>query len=73
MRATEALVTLNRWLSSREAASQRRTLTPWCLVIAELLFFASVGDVYRCKKIVSAWGLNLSDPRTADYDKRTPL
>ncbi|KAL6746387.1 protein kinase [Haematococcus lacustris] len=41
--------------------------------ITELLFFASVGDLYRCKKIVSAWNLNLRDPLTADYDKRTPL
>jgi len=38
-----------------------------------LLFFASVGDLYRCKKIALGWGLNLRDPNTADYDKRTPL
>lgn len=41
--------------------------------VGELLFFASIGDLYRVKRIVAAWTLNLSDPKTSDYDKRTPL
>ncbi|KAF5831112.1 protein kinase [Dunaliella salina] len=49
-----------------ETAARRQAIT-------ELLFFASVGDLYRCKKIALGWGLNLRDPNTADYDKRTPL
>ncbi len=36
-----------------ETAARRQAIT-------ELLFFASVGDVYRCKRIVSAWALNVS-------------
>mmetsp|Transcript_18868 Transcript_18868/g.40627 ORF Transcript_18868/g.40627 Transcript_18868/m.40627 type:complete len:504 (+) Transcript_18868:214-1725(+) len=49
-----------------ETAARRQAIT-------ELLFFASVGDLYRCKKITTAWALPLKDPLTADYDKRTPL
>lgn len=41
--------------------------------IPELLFFASIGDVSRCKKIVATWKIDLSDPKCCDYDKRTPL
>ncbi|PNH05328.1 Malate dehydrogenase, mitochondrial [Tetrabaena socialis] len=41
--------------------------------ITELLFFASVGDLYRCKKIIHAWGLNIKDASCCDYDRRTPL
>lgn len=36
-----------------ETAARRQAIT-------ELLFFASVGDLYRCKKIVASWGLNVS-------------
>jgi hypothetical protein len=28
--------------------------------ISELLFFASIGDIYRCRKITLGWGLNVS-------------
>ena len=38
---------------------------------SELLFFAGVGDVERCRQIAEDWRL---DARTAaDYDRRTPL
>lgn len=33
-----------------ETAAKRQAIT-------ELLFFASVGDLHRCKKIVHAWSL----------------
>lgn len=49
-----------------ESAARRQAIT-------ELLFFASVGDLFRCRKISAAWRLTLTDPQTADYDKRTPL
>ncbi len=39
-----------------ETAARRQAIT-------ELLFFASVGDTYRCKKIVSAWGLHVRNCR----------
>ncbi|MEW5299675.1 MAG: hypothetical protein WDW36_002666 [Sanguina aurantia] len=49
-----------------ETAAKRQAIT-------ELLFFASVGDLYRVRKIVQAWGLQLKDPHCCDYDRRTPL
>eukprot|EP00798_Chlamydomonas_sp_ICE-L_P006021 gene6021-5329_t len=49
-----------------ETAARRQAIT-------ELLFFSSVGDLYRCKKITTAWNLELKDKATADYDRRTPL
>ncbi|GIL70021.1 hypothetical protein Vretimale_3301 [Volvox reticuliferus] len=49
-----------------ENAARRQAIT-------ELLFFASVGDLYRCKKIIYAWGLNIKDASCCDYDRRTPL
>ncbi|KAG2500845.1 hypothetical protein HYH03_001606 [Edaphochlamys debaryana] len=49
-----------------ENAARRQAIT-------ELLFFASVGDLYRCKKIIHAWGLNIKDTSCCDYDKRTPM
>eukprot|EP00798_Chlamydomonas_sp_ICE-L_P023673 gene23673-9209_t len=49
-----------------ESAAKRQAVT-------ELLFFASVGDLYRCKKITQAWNLQLRDKSTADYDRRTPF
>lgn len=49
-----------------ENAARRQAIT-------ELLFFASVGDLYRCKKIIHAWGLNIKDASCCDYDRRTPL
>lgn len=39
----------------------------------ELLFFASVGDVSRCSRLLQMWGLQLKDPDCCDYDGRTPL
>ncbi|KAK9861467.1 hypothetical protein WJX84_003285 [Apatococcus fuscideae] len=47
-------------------AAQRRA-------IGELLFFASVGDLRRCERLVKLWGLKVSDPNCCDYDRRTPL
>lgn len=41
--------------------------------VTELLFFSSVGDLDRCKKIIYGKGLKLGNTETADYDKRTPL
>eukprot|EP00798_Chlamydomonas_sp_ICE-L_P028052 gene28052-31154_t len=50
--------------------------------ITELLFFSSAGDLHRCKKLYAAhdiktdlinFAMQLGDPATADYDKRTPL
>mmetsp|Transcript_5414 Transcript_5414/g.13711 ORF Transcript_5414/g.13711 Transcript_5414/m.13711 type:complete len:318 (-) Transcript_5414:513-1466(-) len=49
-----------------DSAAQRRAVT-------ELLFFASIGDLKRCERIVQVWSLKLDDPSCADYDKRTPL
>lgn len=49
-----------------ETAARRQAIT-------ELLFFASVGDLYRCKKISATWNLQLKDPSCCDYDRRTPL
>lgn len=49
-----------------DTAARRRAIT-------ELLFFASVGDVRRCQRIVRLWNLKISDPSCCDYDKRTPL
>ncbi|BDA49507.1 Integrin-linked protein kinase 1 [Coccomyxa sp. Obi] len=39
----------------------------------ELLFFASVGDISRIKRICDTWGINVADESCRDYDKRTPL
>jgi hypothetical protein len=36
----------------------------------ELLFFASVGDLDRCRAVAAGWGLDVDG---SDYDKRTPL
>jgi hypothetical protein len=47
-------------------AARRRAIT-------ELLFFASVGDMRRCQRIVRIWNLPVADPSCCDYDKRTPL
>ena len=47
-------------------AAKRRAVT-------ELLFFASVGDMRRCQRIVRIWNLIVSDPTCCDYDRRTPL
>jgi hypothetical protein len=38
-----------------ESAAKRQAIT-------ELLFFASVGDLRRCKKIIAAWNLQVRDP-----------
>ncbi|CAD7698960.1 unnamed protein product [Ostreobium quekettii] len=40
---------------------------------SEFLFFASVGDVQRCTKLMQLWNLNVADPAFHDYDRRTPL
>ncbi|CAK0733933.1 hypothetical protein CVIRNUC_000357 [Coccomyxa viridis] len=49
-----------------DTAAKRRAIT-------ELLFFASVGDLRRCQRIVRLWKLQVSDTNCCDYDKRTPL
>ncbi|PRW60891.1 Dual specificity kinase splA isoform A [Chlorella sorokiniana] len=49
-----------------DTAARRRAIT-------ELLFFASVGDMRRCQRIVRIWNLQVADPTCCDYDKRTPL
>lgn len=41
--------------------------------ITELLFFSSVGDLSRCKNLCDSFGIDVSDARCCDYDKRTPL
>eukprot|EP00210_Caulerpa_lentillifera_P005600 g5357.t1 len=41
--------------------------------IAELIFFASVGDLERCTRVVNNWNLTLADDSCLDYDKRSPL
>lgn len=41
--------------------------------ITELLFFSCVGSLSDCKRIVKSFEIIISDPATADYDKRTPL
>eukprot|EP00210_Caulerpa_lentillifera_P009225 g8794.t1 len=40
---------------------------------AELIFFASVGDLERCLRIANTWDLKLEDTSCLDYDKRSPL
>lgn len=47
-------------------AAKRRAIT-------ELLFFASVGDLKRCQRIVRLWHLDVKDQSCCDYDRRTPL
>eukprot|EP00192_Tetraselmis_astigmatica_P011618 CAMPEP_0117674136 /NCGR_PEP_ID=MMETSP0804-20121206/14867_1 /TAXON_ID=1074897 /ORGANISM="Tetraselmis astigmatica, Strain CCMP880" /LENGTH=365 /DNA_ID=CAMNT_0005482965 /DNA_START=424 /DNA_END=1518 /DNA_ORIENTATION=+ len=50
-----------------DSAALRRAVT-------ELLFFASVGDLTRCRRIVTLWNLKVDDPtQCCDYDKRTPM
>jgi tRNA A-37 threonylcarbamoyl transferase component Bud32 len=49
-----------------DTAARRRAIT-------ELLFFASVGDLRRCQRIVRLWNLKVSDCGCCDYDRRTPL
>uniref|UniRef100_A0A061RQQ6 Protein kinase domain-containing protein n=2 Tax=Tetraselmis sp. GSL018 TaxID=582737 RepID=A0A061RQQ6_9CHLO len=49
-----------------DSAARRRGIT-------ELLFFASVGDLKRCRTIVDLWDLKVDDPMCSDYDRRTPL
>ncbi|KDD75764.1 protein kinase [Helicosporidium sp. ATCC 50920] len=51
---------------SGSSAARRRAIT-------ELLFFASVGDLWRCKKICETWHIRVSEPYCCDYDRRTPL
>ena len=59
-----ATTTLNKHSIHGEGAARRQAAS-------ELLFFAGVGDVERCKQIAADWRL---DARTAaDYDRRTPL
>lgn len=55
---------LNKHSIHGEGAARRQAAS-------ELLFFAGVGDVERCKQIAADWRL---DAKTAaDYDRRTPL
>jgi serine/threonine protein kinase len=41
--------------------------------ITELIFHASVGALDYCQRIVKEYQIKVSDPNTADYDKRSPL
>lgn len=38
-----------------------------------MLFFAAVGSLLDCKRLVKVFAIAISDPATADYDRRTPL
>mmetsp|Transcript_33425 Transcript_33425/g.73919 ORF Transcript_33425/g.73919 Transcript_33425/m.73919 type:complete len:522 (-) Transcript_33425:758-2323(-) len=49
-----------------EQAARRRA-------IGELIFFAGVNDLRRCKQIASVWNIKARDASVMDYDKRTPL
>jgi len=49
---------------ARRDAQQRRA-------VGELMFYASKGDVSRCRRLVEQFGLDLAD--CIDYDRRTPL
>ena len=51
---------------SAKAAAKRQAIT-------ELLFFSCVGSLADCKRLVKTFDITISDPNTADYDKRTPL
>jgi len=51
---------------ARREAQRRRA-------IGELLFYASKGDVARCKRLVEQFGLDVADRTLFDYDRRTPL
>jgi hypothetical protein len=50
---------------ARQAAKRSAT--------TELLFFASVGDLRRCQRIIRLWKLDVRDKTCCDYDRRTPL
>ena len=41
--------------------------------ITELIFHASVGALEYCRRIVKEYRIKVSDPKTADYDRRSPL
>lgn len=41
--------------------------------VGELIFFAGVNDLRRCKQIANTWNIRCKDPNVMDYDKRTPL
>ena len=59
---TEDTVKSAASLSIHGASAARRQAA------SELLFFAGVGDVERCRAVADGWSL---DPKTtADYDKR---
>ncbi|CAL5224575.1 g7281 [Coccomyxa viridis] len=58
---------LKKHHSLHGAVAARRQAT------TELLFFASVGDIGRIRKICETWGINVSDESTRDYDHRSPL
>ncbi|GIL72919.1 hypothetical protein Vretimale_4568 [Volvox reticuliferus] len=49
-----------------EQAAKRRA-------IAELIFFAGVNDLRRCKQIAMTWNVKVKEPAVMDYDRRTPL
>ncbi|CAK0787626.1 hypothetical protein CVIRNUC_010848 [Coccomyxa viridis] len=66
--ASEALSeALKKHHSLHGAVAARRQAT------TELLFFASVGDIGRIRKICETWGINVADESTKDYDHRSPL
>jgi len=49
-----------------EQAARRRA-------IAELIFFAGVNDLRRCRQMAATWNIDVTDKGCMDYDKRTPL
>ncbi|PNW85018.1 hypothetical protein CHLRE_03g168150v5 [Chlamydomonas reinhardtii] len=49
-----------------EQAARRRA-------IAELIFFAGVNDLRRCRQIAVTWNVKVNEPAVMDYDRRTPL
>jgi len=51
---------------NHQQAAQRRA-------IAELIFFAGVNDLRRCRQIAATWNIDVTDEKCMDYDKRTPL
>lgn len=59
--------------AAQEAASLHGSNAARRQAVTELLFFASVGDLYRCQKICSRWQIEPKDEKCCDYDKRTPL
>ena len=56
-----------------KAQSQAQKASAKRQAITEILFFACVGSIADCKRLIKQFDIKISDPSTADYDKRTPL